>query len=101
MQHILIYTWHRFLHKYGECAYSLSHVLLFETPWTVAHQAPLSMGILQARTLEWVAIHSLLQRFSLPRDRTQVSCISGRFFLPSEPPWKLNMVAYCTNKIPL
>ena len=26
------------------------------TLWTVAHQAPLSMGILQARTLEWVAI---------------------------------------------
>ena len=24
------------------------------TPGTVAHQAPLSMGILQARTLEWV-----------------------------------------------
>ena len=26
------------------------------TPWTVASQAPLSMGILQARILEWVAI---------------------------------------------
>ena len=34
----------------------VSHVHLFLTPWTVAHQAPLSMGILQARTLEWVAI---------------------------------------------
>ena len=30
------------------------------TTWTVGHQAPLSMGILQARILEWVA-HSLLQ----------------------------------------
>ena len=28
------------------------------TPWTVAHQAPLSMGILQARILEWVAMLS-------------------------------------------
>ena len=28
----------------------------FVTPWTAAHQAPLSMGILQARTLEWVAV---------------------------------------------
>ena len=37
----------------------LSHVGLFATPWTVAHQAPLSMGILQARILEWVAISSL------------------------------------------
>ena len=34
----------------------LSHVQLFATPWTVAHQAPLPMGILQARILEWVAI---------------------------------------------
>ena len=25
-------------------AYSLCHVRLFATPWTVAHQAPLSMG---------------------------------------------------------
>ena len=32
------------------------HVQLFATPWTVAHQAPLSMGILWARTLEWVAM---------------------------------------------
>ena len=33
---------------------SLSHVQLFAVPWTVAHQAPLSMRILQARILEWV-----------------------------------------------
>ena len=26
------------------CVYSLSHVRLFETPWTVVCQAPLSMG---------------------------------------------------------
>ena len=30
----------------------------FATPWTVAHQLPLSMGILQARILEWVAMPS-------------------------------------------
>ena len=34
---------------------SLSHVQLFATPWNVIPQAPLSMGILQARILEWVA----------------------------------------------
>ena len=28
----------------------------FATPWTVVRQDPLSMGILQARILEWVAI---------------------------------------------
>ena len=40
------------------CVKSLSHVQLFVTPWTVAHQAPLSMASLQARILEWVAISS-------------------------------------------
>ena len=41
------------------CACVLSRfscVWLFATLWTVAHQAPLSMGILQARLLEWVAM---------------------------------------------
>ena len=33
------------------CAYSLSHVWIFATPRTVARQAALSMGILQARIL--------------------------------------------------
>ena len=37
--------------------------------WTVAHQAPLSMGILQARILEWVAI-SFSKGSSQPRNRT-------------------------------
>ena len=30
-------------------------VQLCASPWTVTRQAPLSMGILQARLLEWVA----------------------------------------------
>ena len=38
------------------CAQSLSRVQPCVTPWTVAHQAPLSVGILQARIVEWVAI---------------------------------------------
>ena len=37
----------------------LSHVRLFATPWIVACQAPLSLEILQARILEWVAFPSL------------------------------------------
>ena len=47
----------------------------FVTPWTVAHQAPLSNGILWARMLEWSAISSS-REFSRPRDHTQISCIS-------------------------
>ena len=35
--------------------------------WTVAHQAPLSMGIPQARILEWFAIPSS-KGYSQPRD---------------------------------
>ena len=58
-----------------------SHSVLYNsaTPWTVAHQAPLSMGILQARILEWVAMPSS-RGSSQPRDQIQVSHIAGRFF---------------------
>ena len=58
---------------------SLSGVWLSVTPWTVAHQVPLSMGILQARILEWIAMPSS-RGSSQPRDHTQVSHIAGRFF---------------------
>ena len=51
-------------------------------PWTEAHWAPLSMGILQARTLDWVAI-SFFRGSSQPRDQTQVSHMAGRFFTDS------------------
>ena len=47
--------------------------------WTVARQAPPSMGIPQARILVWVAF-SFSRGFSQPRDGTQPSCIAGRFF---------------------
>ena len=33
-----------------------SRVGLLATPWTVAHQAPPSMGFFQARVLEWGVI---------------------------------------------
>ena len=41
-------------------------------PWTVH-------GVLQARILQWGAF-PFSRRSSQPRDRTQVSCIAGRFF---------------------
>ena len=70
----------------GVRAKSLSHVRLFATPWTVARQVPLSMGILQARILEWVAI-------SFPRDLPDPGIKPGSpalqaDSLPSEPPGK-------------
>ena len=58
-----------------------SHVRLFMTLWTVAHQAPLSLWILQARLLEWVA---------LPSSRQWNSCLLHRQAdsLPLVPPGK-------------
>ena len=54
-------------------------VLVFATPWTVAHQAPLSMEFFGQEYLEWVAIPLSRESFQ-PRDKTQVPCIAGRFF---------------------
>ena len=45
----------------------------------VCHEIPLSMGILQARTLKWIALPSS-RGSSQPRDQTQVSHIAGRLF---------------------
>ena len=59
-----------------------SCVQLFVTLWTIPHQAPLSLGILQATILEWVAT-PLSRESSPPRDPTcvpYVSCV-GRQIL--------------------
>ena len=55
---------------------SLSHVQLFVTPWTVAYQAPPSLGFSR---LEWAAI-SFSRGSSQPRDWIRVSCIADRHF---------------------
>ena len=59
----------------------LSHSVMSDsgTQWTAACQAPLSMGLLQARILEWVAMPSS-RGYSQPKDWTQVSHIAGGFF---------------------
>ena len=69
---------HMILNIQGMCGGVLSHsviVQVFVTPWTITRQAPLSMGILQARILEWDC-HALLQGI-FP---TQVSYTAGGFF---------------------
>ena len=59
-----------------------SCVWLFAAPWSVAHQAPLSMGLSREGILEWIA--SLFStKSSQPRGGTQVSRIAGRFFTVS------------------
>ena len=60
------------------CACTLSHfshVQLFASLWTVAHQAPLSMGFSRQRILEWVAMPSS-RGSSRPRDRTHIPYVS-------------------------
>ena len=44
--------------RIGDAVLSRSAMSDSATPWTVAHQAPLSLGILQARILEWVTMPS-------------------------------------------
>ena len=61
------------------CAESLSRVRLFVTPWTVAQQVSLSMGILQARILECVSV-PFSRGSSQTRDEAQVFCIACEFF---------------------
>ena len=51
-----------------------SRVQLFATPWTVACQAPLSMGF-SRQEKEWVAI-SFSRESSPPWDRTLIFCVS-------------------------
>ena len=73
-------------------AQSLSHVQLFVAPWTIAPQAPLSMGF--PRQKYWSGLP-----FPSPRDLPDLGikpmppALAGRFFTnepPGEPPRKYN-----------
>ena len=65
------------------CIYAvLNHSAMSDCdPLTVAHQALLSLGILQARILEWVAV--TLSRATQPRDQIQVFHTAGGFLTVS------------------
>ena len=66
----------------------LSHSVVSDsvTSWTVTCQAPLSMGILQARILEWVAIF-FPRASSQPGMEPGSLALAGGFFT-TEPPGK-------------
>ena len=71
----------------GMCVWGvLSHsviVQLFATAWTITRQAPLSMGILQTRVLEWIVMPSS-KGSSQPRSPTlQVDSLPAE--LPGKP----------------
>ena len=61
----------------------LSRLVTLVTPRTVAHQAPLSVGILQARILEWLVMPSSRGSSWL---RTEPALAGG--FFTTEPPGK-------------
>ena len=65
---------------------SLTRVPLFATPWTVAHQAPLSMGILQAKYLSGVPFPSPGNRPNPGIEPRSPALWADS--LPSEPPGK-------------
>ena len=74
----------------------LSHVQLFETPWTVC-SLPVSSahGIFQAEYWSGVAI-SFSEGTSQPRGWTHISCISciGRWILYHCPSWEAHIYIY-------
>ena len=64
----------------------VSTIQLFVTPWTIAHQVPLSMGLLRQEYWSGLPFPS---PGDLPHSRTVsrtcVFCISGRFFTTEAP----------------
>ena len=66
------------------CAQSFSCVQLFATPQTIAGQAPPSLGTLQARILQWVAMPSS-RGSSQPGIKPRSPALQADS-LPSEPP---------------
>ena len=64
------------------CRAMLCHVRLFETPWTVAHQAPLSLEFSRQEYWIWVAI-------AYARGSSWVSTVpfKRQRLWPHSPPW--------------
>ena len=82
-QSLFIFS-HKTYHCLTLCVCVLvAQLCLTVTPWTVAHQAPLSVGILQTRILSGLPLPS-------PGDLSNsgIEHRSPAFSLPSEPPGK-------------
>ena len=79
----------------------LSRSVVSDSLWPDDCCRPVSFvhGILQARILVWVAMHSS-RGSSQPRDWTQISCIAGRFFTiwATREPKELEWVAYLFSR---
>ena len=72
--------------SYVVAVYSLSHVQLFATPWTIAWSGSSVHGISQARILEWVAISFSRDLANSGIDPSSPALADGLF--TTEPPGK-------------
>ena len=74
--------------KYVVVVLLISHIQLFATPWTIAHQAPLFMGF--PRQEYWSEL-PFPSPWDLPDPEIKSTCpaLDGRFFT-TEPPGKPN-----------
>ena len=93
-----LFLWNnaRYIVWVHECMLSrFNSIQLFATLWTIGHQAPLSMGILQARILECVAVF-YYRGSSWPKDWTCISCDSriGRQVLYYCATWEATIKLY-------
>ena len=64
--------------KFKMHACVVSRVWLFSSPWTVVHQAPLSMGF--SKQEYWSGLPFLSPGIFPTRDQTQIFSLAGRFF---------------------
>ena len=78
------------------CVCVFSCVRLFVTPWTVARQAPLSMGFSQQQYWNGFAVPSSKASSRL-RDRTHVSYITGGHVTADPPGKPLKTVSHKRN----
>ena len=90
-------TWETHYLPWSEVTWKLLNcVWLFVTPWTIACQASLSMGIFQARILEWVVMPSSRD---LPNPEIKPRSPGMQAdSLPSEPPGKDHYLPYFLSK---
>ena len=108
MIYLLFYVWltplnmtvSKPIHVLQMCVYShLSHAQLFESLWTVVHQAPLSMGF--SRQEYWSGL-SCPPPGDLPEPGIELvscsSCSAGRFFT-TEPSGRPSLIYCITFKI--
>ena len=71
--------------------YWQSHVRLFATPWTVAKQAPLSMGLPRQKLLEWFPFLGYLPDPGIKPMSLVSPALAGGFFTTGSPGKPLQM----------